>query len=430
MASIELGKIPGLKTLDGHSLDLSAGGVSAVMNDLAKYYPRFLADQGSLVIIGVLMDQISTEKMTFMRTLNVPIEDHTWQVGVYEYRASNGARYLFLDNPSFKRFTATPNKKKLGQSIYTLRGLEDGSTESQLEEQRVWSAINQSIAQVFAQEKAQIYVPHDYHVSPASFYISKRMREAPIASKPLVHNEGYLGSYFASGEQWEKVRRVWSLSGDEMNHYFLQGTQLAMMAPAVRLAEETEVFSALSVSTGTAHSINGSDGRKKTPTQIDFFDRVGDLTNGFSEENRPYLSPHLKGGATVASVQADGIHDPEAIHRFQGTGFAFGFQGQSEGEIHQTKRDAKVALQRNFGMTVDPRKPLFVSFARMVHQKGLEFVASNVEHILNQGGQVIVGGPVGDAVGARERSLFWRLKKSSFILVILRLVISFLSMEQ
>jgi glycosyltransferase involved in cell wall biosynthesis len=181
-----------------------------------------------------------------------------------------------------------------------------------------------------------------------------------------------------------------------------------MMAPAVRVAERSEVYSAVSVATGTAKAINGTSATGRTATQIDFFDRVGDLTNGLGNENRPHLSPLLKSGSE-AEIVADGITHPEVIEKFKKSGYSFTQDGTPE-QILQEKAAAKEAFQKNFGMEVDSDKPLFVSFARMVHQKGMEFVSTNVEHVLNTGGQIVVGGPVGDAVGAAERELFLKLK--------------------
>jgi glycogen synthase len=420
MAALEIGKVAGLKTIDGKAVNIAAGGVATVMNDITEIYPGLLAEQknGELTVVSLLMDNMDTKQMKYVRNIDVMVDGHRWKVGVHEYDSPTGAKYLFLDNPSFKRFTATPDKTVLGQSVYTMRGLEAGTAENKLEEQRIWSAINQSVAETARMEKADIYVPHDSHMAPASFYIEKRAGLngfepiKPVAVKPLVHNEGYLGNYHV-GSNGDATRKIWDLTPEEMNHYFMQGDQLMMMAPAVRVAEQNEIYTAISVSEGTAKGINGLGRRAKASTQIDFFERVGDLTNGLSDKNRPHLSELLVGGGTEKEIIADGIKHPDVIKQFEKSGYGFTENG-TDVQILNEKARAKKALQQNFGMDVDTpghKRPMVISFARMVHQKGMTFVAENVEHILANGGQILVGGPVGDSVGEAERELFLAIKQ-------------------
>jgi 1,4-alpha-glucan branching enzyme/glycosyltransferase involved in cell wall biosynthesis len=400
MAAMELGPIPGLKTVTGAPLNISAGGVSTVLTDLSRYYPKLLREQngGELTMVGVLMDDVSKDGLKLADRIDIQVDGKSESVGLYEYLAPNGTKYVLLDHPFFKRFTAMPKK---GESIYSMRNREGMNPVDKLEEQRVWSAFNQAIAKVYRREGGEIYVPHDNHVSPASFYIHKHEGVVPISSKPLVHNEGYTGAYTVDSNEAEAVQKIWNLNSTEMNEYFMNGNQLIMLEPAVRIAEQNEIYTAISVADGSANAINQKG---------DFFSRVGALLNPLSEENRPHLSAHLT-SATEKELRADGIIDPHVIQEFEKNGFAFGFPDQKPEESLAAMARAKNALQRNFGMTVDPKKPLFVSFARMVHQKGMEFVAKNVEHILEQGGQVIVGGPVGDAVGEAERKLFISIKQ-------------------
>jgi glycosyltransferase involved in cell wall biosynthesis len=409
MAAIELGNIKGLKNLAGKPLNLSAGGVSAVMNDIAEYYPKLLAGQknGKLTIVGVLMDGMDKTQMVHARNIKINVEGNLWDVGVYEYQSPQGAKYVFLENPSFNRFTAMPDAAVKEQSVYTMRGLEKGSPKDKLEEQKIWSAINQSVAEVTEHERADIYVPHDSHMSPASFYIHRNQKIAPISVKPLIHNEGYVGNYTVQNNSWDQVKKIWNLKDHEMNDYFMHGDQLIMMAPAVRVAERNEVYTGLSVSKGTADGINGA-GKARIKTQIEFFDRVGELTNGLGDESRPHLTQLLKKG-TPEEIAADGIKNPKVAKKFANEGYSFTEKGSSK-QILAEKAESKEAFQLEMGLEVDPKKPLYVSFARLVHQKGMGFVAENVEHILASGGQIVVGGPVGDAIGAADAELFRQIK--------------------
>ncbi len=406
MGAVELGEVPDLTTVAGKPLNIAAGGISTVINDMTRYYPQFLKSKahGELTAVGLLMDGISTDKMKLTRTLQVKLEGQDLAVGVYQYLAPNGVKYYFLDNPAFKRLTVTPGK---GESVYTFRGLEAQSPESELETQRIWSTFNQAISQIFDQEKGDIYVPHDYHTSPASFYIRRDGARATslVAAKPLVHNERYVGHFKAGADEREAIKKIWNLTDSELNEYFMHGEHFLMLAPAVRLAEQNEIFTAMSVADGSAEALNHQG--SKFP---DFFGRVQGVTNGLGEENRPHLSA-LLAPAPEEVLRAEGITHPEVIEHFKTQGYRYGFSDQKPEEVLVAKKLAKADFQKNMGLSVDLNRPLFVGFSRFVYQKGMTFVAQNVRHILDQGGQIVVGGPVGDSFGEAERKAFLELKQ-------------------
>ncbi len=403
MAAVELGAIPGLKTTTGVPLNISAGGAAVVLNDIGRHYPALLSKQnsGELTLVGILMDKMSTEGMTPSTKIKIKVDGKNLDVGSWEYWSPSGAKYVFLDHPLFKRFSAVPEN---GQSIYYMRPLQGEN--ASISEQKVWSVFNQAIAAVFKREKGDIYVPHDNHASPAAFYIHKRQGLDPVSSKPLVHNEGYSGSFTVQGSQIERARKIWNLTPSEMNEYFMHEDQLVMLAPSVRIAEQNEIYTAISVSEGSANKINqaGSIG------PVDFFGRAGSQLNALGEENRPWLNPALK-PATEAELRSDGITHPDVVARFKSKGFQFGFPGQSKEKIFASKALAKEAVQKTLGLDINPDKPVFISFARLVHQKGMTFAIKNIEYILNQGGQVVIGGPVGDTFGVEERRMLLALQK-------------------
>jgi starch synthase len=65
--------------------------------------------------------------------------------------------------------------------------------------------------------------------------------------------------------------------------------------------------------------------------------------------------------------------------------------------VTEGKPRCKTALQRRFGLSEQPRIPLFGLVARLVEQKGLDLVARIIEPLLQQGVQLVVLGE-GDAV--------------------------------
>lgn len=335
------------------------------------------------------------------------VDGQELSLGTWEYTSPQGAKYIFLEHELFKRFTVAPAAR---ESVYSMRGIESDSAEHKFEQQKIWSAFNQGIAHVYASERAEVYLPHDSHVSPATFYIHKRMGMAPISSKPLIHNERYMNAYFVGEGRWARTQKIWDLTRVEMTEYFSHGDQFVMLAAALRIAEQTELFSGISVAEGTATSLNEIGLDPGTFPRIELFGRIAGLTNFLGDESRPYLSPLLRPG-TEAELHADGITHPELVERFRTRGFTYGEPGQSDASNLQTMAEAKKGIQENFGMTVDANKPLFLSFARLVYQKGMKFALLNVEHILNEGGQVIIGGPVGDSVGAEEQAMAIALKE-------------------
>jgi glycogen synthase len=413
MAALEIGQVQGMKSVEGHPLNISSGGVGMVLSDTTRHYPEYLTrmNGGQLTVVGVLMDGISREGLTYLYTVRPIINGQAWNVSVHEHLSPSGTRTLMIENPAFLRMTATPNRANFNESVYTFRGLPDNH-EGQHEQQRIFSAIAQSIAEVHRVEQPDAIVLHDYHVAPAAIFIDKlKTQQMKTAMTTLVvHNQAYMGSYY-TGSDRGPPSEVWNLSPSEIQEYFMQDDHLVLMAPALRVAERNNLHTAISVSEGTANTINMRPEEVEAYPRIDFFRRVGELTNGLSEENRPHLSPSLK-PTKIEALFAEGIRDPDVVQRFSTIGYAYAFDGQEPHEILRAKADAKEALQKNFDMDIDPQKPLYVSFARMVQQKGLEFAAKNVEHIINSGGQIIVGGPVGDWTGAQERQMFLDIKDS------------------
>jgi glycogen synthase len=427
MAAVELGKVPGLKTVSGKVLSISAGGVSTVMDDLTRYYPHLLKSEigADLTVVGMLMGDVSKEGMTHVRNIKVKVDGEFWDVGVFEYRSPDGAKFVFLDNPEFsKRITATPVGK---QSVYTMRGIditkdtpEWQKAEYEIEQQKVWSAFNQAVADVTATEKADIFVPHDHHVAPASFYIDKRTDLNPLALKPIIHNQAYVGGFHIPNHLEGRANQIWNLQGDEMKEYFMHGDMLMMFAPGIRVAEQSEVLSAVTVSKGNADQLNGTHYTPKEKTQIDYF-RVGHNTNAYGEGNRPQvndllskvtdeeLSPKSYDPDPKTHIRNDPlgyrISHPEVVEHFKKYGYAFPKNPTAEQIIH-SKEILKDAALLHFGLERDLRKPLYAGFARMVDQKGMIFIKNNVDYILKKGGQVVLGGPVGDEVGEFERQAF------------------------
>jgi glycogen synthase len=65
------------------------------------------------------------------------------------------------------------------------------------------------------------------------------------------------------------------------------------------------------------------------------------------------------------------------------------------------KKILKEVLQKHLGLEVDPNKPLFSLVARIADQKNVPVLIRNVKFIIENGGQVVIGGPEGKDAGSR-----------------------------
>jgi hypothetical protein len=402
----ELGKIPGLKTVEGKPLSMSVGGIGTTTTDFfAEIAPMLERDGVDAYATVPLMNHIGKQGMSYEGSVKVRVDDRIWENKLYHYSVPGGGHVIFLDNPSYTRYlTVAPPAR---QSLYDFQGLPEGH-EGYLTKQRIDSSLNQSVAQVYSRQGAEMYFPQDGHLAPASYYIVRNGNE-PITVAPKLHNERYLDTYSVAGPHWDEVRRIWNLNDREMGENFVHDDQFVKIAPAVRTAEQTGVFTARSVADHTAHDLNAEGLPSQVHSRIELFDRVGAETNFLGEINRPSLNPMLA-RATEAELRAEGITDPEVIREYGLNGYQFGFKGQSKPKLVAAKAKARRAAQRILGMEIDPAKPLVLGFARLVQQKGLGFVADQVEYLLSRGAQVVVGGPVGDEVGAAERKAFLAVK--------------------
>jgi len=405
---IEIGKIPGLTTTDGKPLNLSLGGIGTVMNDTWSAKAPVLAERGiETIAVTPLMNHVSRENLKRIGLVKVRVEDEAWPVQVFEYQMPKGGRILFLENDHFtKRFDAIP---KAGANIYEMYDLPDGE-EWGLEKQRIWSALSQATAKVYGLVGADAYIPQDGHLAPASYYIHRAGHKA-LTLAPVLHNERYLETHHLADHLYDRVAGIWNTSRQDLDEYFRHDDSVVMLAPAVRTAERTGVFTGKSVANNTARVLN-RDGLPNIDylPKIELFARLAPEENFLAESNRPNVNASLA-KASKEELATEGITDPEVVKTFESDdGYQFG-DGKTT-DVLTGKARAKRAAQKIFGLDVDPKKPLFVSFARLVEQKGLDFLEPNVLRILEAGGQIVVGGPVGDELGARTQKAFLDLKRS------------------
>lgn len=401
MAAVALGMVAGLRSTDGKPLNINDEGVSLVVQAQAETFPPLLKrlNGGKLTIIGILMDGIGGDGLTLIGNVPAIVEGGKWHIALFEHYDRAGVRYILLDNPAFRRFSIHTSPEN--PTIYGVRGADEA------EQNRVWSAVNQGIAATVAHIQADIFLPHDSQVAPSVFYLRKRHKTPIIIAKPIVHHQALVGFFPTSETNYELIRRIWSLDHHEMQEYFMQDGQFSMLAPAVRLAEQNELSTALAVSDGNAETINKGQGNA-----IDFFGRVEGLTIGLRETSRPQHFPFLKKTSDSQMLHRVGINHPEVIAHFRLQGYTFAEAGEKSEQILAGKARAKRALQLNFGMPLEPDKPFFVAFSQLIYVKGMIFVMQNIRHILDKGGQIIVGGPVGDNIGMMERDALWNMKNT------------------
>ena len=404
LGAIEVGKIPGLSTTDGKPLNLSVGGIGTVMNDTWSAKAPALAARGiETVAVTPLMRNIKMDGLDRIGTVTVRIEGRNWKVQIYHFRMASGGHVLFLENEHFtQRFDAIPLRNS---NIYEMRDLPDGK-EGELEQQRIWSALSQATAKVYKLIGADAYIPQDGHIAPASYYID-RLGENALTLAPVIHNELYFESYDLDDE--DQVASIWNVSKSKLDKYFKHDDQFVMMAPAIRTAARKGLFTGKSVSNNTTRVLNRDGLPADAFPRIDLFSRLAPEENFLANSNRPEVNVGLA-HATREQLMADGISATEVINTYA-TPDGYQFGGQHAVGIVEGKARAKRAVQLTYDLDLDPNKPLFVSFARLVEQKGMDFLVPNIRRILEGGGQIVVGGPVGDESGAATQAAFKRLKK-------------------
>ena len=408
LGAIEVGRVPGIKSTDGKPLNQSVGGIGTVMNDTWTAKAPLLAERGiETIAVTPLMRNISKVGMTYIGKVQARVDGALWDVNVYEYKMPSGGRILFLENEHFtQRLDAIPSP---GENIYVMRDLPPGQ-EGELEKQRIWSALNQATAKVYSLVGADFYIPQDGHLAVASYYIHREGPQ-PLSLSPVLHNERYLDSFYTEPQLRPQSARVWDVSLNDLNEYFMHGDHVVMPAAAIRTAERTGVFTAKSVADNTANTLNRDGLPKESYPQIELFSRLAPEQNFLAESNRPDFNVNLA-PATKEELAAESIADSEVVQNFATLhGYQFGGRLENEGlNVITGKARAKRAVQKIFGLDVNPNRPLFVSFARLVEQKGMDFLVPNVMRILERGGQLVVGGPVGDASGQTTQAAFKALK--------------------
>jgi glycogen synthase len=130
------------------------------------------------------------------------------------------------------------------------------------------------------------------------------------------------------------------------------------------------------------------------------FSVLDGIENGLDEKYRAATHPALAKHSPeeLVSKLSDSITNPEVrqewlndLHFGQHLDTASGIA-----EVHQKKALLKSMLQKETGLEINPDKPLFVLVSRISSQKHISVLALNIKHIIDQGGQVIVGGKISD----------------------------------
>ena len=124
----------------------------------------------------------------------------------------------------------------------------------------------------------------------------------------------------------------------------------------------------------------------------------GERLQGLLKERRRRLTGIVNGIDTRAF---DPATDPHIAAHYTATDLA-------------GKARDKEALQREGGLTVDPKAPVFGIVGRLVEQKGVDLLTAAAPHLLKAGGQIVVlgtGDPAYEAkwkdLAARSRGTLW-----------------------
>ncbi len=204
----------------------------------------------------------------------------------------------------------------------------------------------------------QVLHAHDWHAGLACAYnaFSRRTGKSRAASVFTIHNLAFQGVFArAAFAELGLPADAWGVQGVEFHD------QLSFMKAGLHYADRVTT-----VSPTYAREIQTSE--------------LGAGLDGLLRERSAAVSGILNG---VDDAVWDPMHDPLVAAHFSAQRLA-------------GKAECKAALQRECGLDVQDRAPLFTAVSRLTEQKGLQLVAGAVDALVERGAQLVVLGS-GDA---------------------------------
>jgi 1,4-alpha-glucan branching enzyme len=430
MAATEFGTL----NLGGKEVTAKVGGLAVVVNDMIKNLPGHLKSHGGGEVGFVFMGYEGVPTGKLVTQFDIKVANNNHHVELYEEVLGNGARIFILKNPVFERRSITSQNRNLyvnNPDLPLLSGREEW------EDAYILSLYNQAIAKVHSWYGSNIYHAHDSHTLLATKFINT---ENVVST--TIHNAGpgYQGVYwthnFGHHRDFSNPAYVYGIpTGDYQANDHLLSILGFTHDEYMRLVEEDGMFNTFKllhhvekhngiagspVSDGYAKELGLSKDaligeiykqKNATPSNIDniyipnddkYLGTMDGIENGLSDSAKAFKHPFLQKKSEEELKEIHPIITDESIKRLWLKDLSYGKNlntNHGKQNVHSKKAILKEALQKTLGMEVAPNKPLFVTVARIVDQKNIAIFVENIEHIVRNGGQVVIGGRPGDQVG-------------------------------
>lgn len=445
MGSMEFGKLK----LGDEIIANQVGGLGMVINDMVKGYPDFLKSRGGGKASFVFPAAKEIPNGTPVTEFKIPMGDKIETVKVEKFIDESGAEIYFFRNRVFD--TRSVNAKPNG--IYQIPDdVKPFSGRKEWEEAYFFGVFNKSIKKLHEHLGSNIYHGHDHHTAIAAQHIGK---DTPATV--TIHNAGmgYEGRSWANDfgpgrvadekypqgvphgkrEDMEKLLEFHGVDFDTyMKYYEERGDFVSLNA--VKFVGDHNLVSGSPVSLGYTDELKMDlsqlfdavkQERGQSPLDPNKIYRPNggrDLGNLQGVQNGLGANKHATIHPELSQKSADefaGFHealqgDPKIKEIWTSTDLRFGRDLDTpagKALVHENKAKLKEMLQRASGLDVDPNKPMFTLVSRIVDQKNVDVLAQNIRHIVNNGGQVVIGGLAGDEAGKAVARFMEELQNES-----------------
>jgi len=264
--------------------------------------------------------------------------------------------FILLEHPIFERRT----KSSIYPNPMTRRDV-----------LRFFALWNQAVGHVLIRKRPTVYHCPDFHAAVAPWYARQELPNLRVLL--CLHNAEYQGSISTDqlrGETLTEMAKIWNLDEITMAKHMIKEGRFNMLKPAVdyllKFQKKRGIYAVSGHYAAECHSIFSI---------FWSFPCIGGLDNPVLADERPQL-----GSATLPDKKAE----------------------------------AKAAIQRQYGLTVDPEAKILVSLGRMVRQKGVDLIADVAPALLDSypKAQLIVIGPPSDGFGVYAAQKLTRMLES------------------
>ncbi|WP_266170801.1 glycogen/starch synthase [Dyella subtropica] len=379
MAAMEFGSIEGLHGPGGEPIDVRVGGLGQVISEIIREYPDFLGKDGSECFFAFPRYQgIPQQSLTHVSSFDIDVEGSLEKMEVYCLAAQPRSRIYFLDHPHFLRRSVSTGAH--ARNVYHTDGYRD--------EMIFLRLFNKGLACLFDLLNCTIYHGHDYHTSLVPFFLDKRS-----ACTLSIHNAGaaYVSSmtlpYYGGMDRHTAEFQETSVSVEDFSRilgihrclaieHFQHKGAINILKGATSFVAANNLVGGLPVSAAYARELSRSWG--------EVMDRVAQAHGKMARDPFNLLIP----SGHVRYPLLYGINNGSAFH---GEGMPADADEVAGGAI---KRTAKAALLEALWPGTDQDRPLCAIITRLTDQKNITAIIESARFILENGGCVIVAGPM------------------------------------